>query len=172
MNLAIQNRVYRQKSTTLLMVVAHQKREHEEAAECVLYVTSYVTILSFIKSGCHQQNKWMRWRAERSAGKQIMRPTLAQLRAAITTYLLTECVRPFSQVKSGHLLPYYRPTYHLGQYVVFQLPNFYRTSSTSSTITRQGAAHRHSLTGLAQPAQNGRRLGAKQLITTQSTASV
>ena len=69
------------------MVVAHQKREHEEAVECVLYVTSYVTILSFIKCGCHDRNKSMRWRPERSAGKQIMRPTLAQLRAAITAYL-------------------------------------------------------------------------------------
>ena len=86
MNLAIQNRVYRQKSTTLLMVGAHQKREHEEAAECVFYDTSYVTILSFIKCGCHDRNKSMRWRPERSAGKQIMRPTLAQLRAAITAY--------------------------------------------------------------------------------------
>ena len=69
------------------MVVAHQKREHKEAAECVFYVTSYVTILSFIKCGCHERNKSMRWRPERSAGKQIMRPTLAQQRAAITAYL-------------------------------------------------------------------------------------
>ena len=66
------------------MIVAHQKREHKEAAECVFYVTSYVTILSFIKCGCHELNKSVRWRPERSAGKQIM---LAQQRAAITAYL-------------------------------------------------------------------------------------
>ena len=79
------------------MVVAYQKREHEEAVECVLYVTSYVTILSFIKCGCHERNKSMRWRAERSAGKQIMRPTLAQLRAAITAYLLTVVASIFAE---------------------------------------------------------------------------
>ena len=83
------------------MVVAHQKREHEEAAECVFYVTSYVTILSFIKCGRHQRNKSMRWRPERSAGKQIMRSTLAQLRAAITAYLHIATVRVTGQTRSG-----------------------------------------------------------------------
>ena len=71
------------------MVVTHQKREHEGVVECVFYVTSYVTILSFIKCGRHERNKSMRWHPERSAGKQIMRPRLAQQRAAITVYLAT-----------------------------------------------------------------------------------